>query len=111
MIDKLLGDLMKSKMGSGLSIKIEVEPQDQQKDDEELKKQGLAPSFPKKDKEVKKLPDDMEPEVADELMSPEEQEQMVMMSEQGEKPKGLMGKAEQVMALKKIEKNTKDGKA
>lgn len=117
--DKALNDVMKSKMGNlhqGFAIKIEVEPAEKDAENEDLKKQGLAPSLPAQDEEVKKVPgaeDEMmdDSQVADHFMSPEEQEEMQMMASQGQKPKGLRGKIEQGIATKKIAKFSKDGNA
>lgn len=111
--DKILNDVMRSKMGGGLTVKIEIEPAEKNKENDELKKEGLAPSLPEKDDEVKRIPGQQseDDELADHFMKPEEQAQMQAMAAKGQKPKGIQGKAEQLMATKKIANFTKDGNA
>jgi len=107
MFNDIIRKKLEELLGGDTKISIEIEPAEKQKQDDELKKQGLAPSNPKKDAEVKAMSKDEE-ESGD--MMPEEDEdekiasslmdedEMVGLVDMKEKPKGLFGKMKQKMA-------------
>lgn len=116
MKDPVLASLMKEKMKAlkpAVVIKVEVEGGEEQEKQEELKKDGLAPALPSEDKKMmakhgQQMGDgegeSLDVGLIDELLSPYEQEKYQESAKMGSKPKTLAGKAEQAMAMKKVEK-------
>ena len=105
MFNDIIRKKLEEALGGSAKITIEIDPAQKQKDDEELKKQGLAPSNPKKDEEVKgkklevemeqETPEDDDSELAASMMDEDEMQGLIEM--QG-KPKTLFGKMKQKMA-------------
>jgi len=127
MIDEILGPLLKKRMGNAVSITIELNPGEKQKQNEENEKMDMAPIIEDKEESVgnssladKKLGgqeemmmDQESMENGDEdplkaILGPGDEEEFLKRDEIGLKPKGVYGKA---MQSKVVAKNKKDDKA
>jgi hypothetical protein len=110
----MFNNLMKNQLQKALKITFEFEPEDLKSEDDEIKKEGLAPALPKMDEKkgmkVKK-PDSMElDEITISKLIPErDAEEYMKMDERGEKPKGLRAKGEMEM-VKSLAKGKKGEK-
>ena len=119
LLKQALGDRMKQSFGG---ITIEIKPIEDG-EEEQLKKEGLAPALKEKDAQIQSPkgeqtpllnPDDMnndEEMLVDEMIKPDAQDDYIMQAMKGEKPRGLKSKIEQMMVAKKVEKKQKGGNA
>lgn len=118
MIDKILSQFLGDKLKSVKSISIELGDEDQ-KEKDEMEKEGMAPPMKEKDPEVKgenkmlspeegeEVSPEDDPELMDSLMTPREKDIHLEMALAGKKPKGIFEKANQQLVTKKFMKDQK----